>query len=204
MATRPPTVTLDHCSPMSPNPPSATWLETIEPVFVGEPGVKKVSGLLAVRRGSLESVILAGPLIDAITVLAGRPLPVTSMPGKSMLVGGADVRGGFVSETTRVFTFRRPTSLGGPTFGGLVVGWIRSRSALTSSEPPTLTPRSCSPVSPKPPSANWLSRIVRALTGMACAGDAKGMVDGVTGTSGEPSVFRDTIDRPPPTFSPLA
>ena len=136
-------------------------------MFVGLTGVKKVRWLLVVCRGGLESVILAGPRIDAITVFARMPRPVTSMPGKSMLVAGADVPGGLVSMTTRALAVRRPTSVGGPKFGELVVGWIRSRSALTSSEPPTVTPRSCSPVSPKPPSANWLSRIVRALTGIA-------------------------------------
>ena len=77
-------------------------------------------------------------------------------------------------------------------------------SAPMSIDPPTFTERSWSPVSPKPPSLNWLLEMVPALACIPGSCGAKGTLGGVTGTSGDPSVVRDTIDRSPPTVSPLA
>ena len=121
-----------------------------------------------------------------------------------MLVGGAEPAGPLANVTSRVVAVSLPTRIGGPTDLGPVVGWISSRSAPTSTEPPTFTVRSCRPMSPKPPSANWLSRMVPVLTGMDCTAGENGTAMGATGTLGEPRVVRDMIDRSPPTESPLA
>ena len=82
VATRPPTVTFSHCMPISPNPPSATWLDMIEPVFVPVSWVEKYNGRAPVKRGSFESTIwYPFAATDWITVLAGMPSPNTAMRG---------------------------------------------------------------------------------------------------------------------------